>query len=168
MDLIEANKKPEDKKAAVFVLHDLSNDSLILTQRSTGLRAHPGEIGFPGGSWQEGDKSLYETALRELQEELGILPTRVQLEKAMKPERTLTGYLIYPWFASIESLIPYLADSAEVSEVFSLPMSEVQKASNYREIVVPRFGLEIPSYQFIASTHFVWGATARIMMQLII
>lgn len=168
MDLIELNKISGQKEAAVMVLHDLSNDTLILTQRSKSLRSHPGEICFPGGSWQEGDENLYETALRELEEELGILSSRVQVQKTMAVERTVTGYIIHPWLASIESLSPYQADIREVSEVFSLPMSEVIKESNYQEIIVRRFGLNIKSYQYKASTHLVWGATARIMMQLVV
>ena len=151
-----------------MLLHDLSNDSLILTERSAALRSHPGEICFPGGSWQEGDDSLYETALRELDEELGISPSRIQLKKAMKAERTLTGYIIYPWLAAIESLIPYQTDPSEVASVFSLPMSEVTKASNYKEITIIRHELVFKSYQYIASPYFVWGATARIMRQLIV
>ena len=166
MDLIEENE--EHRNAAVFVLHDLSNDSLILTQRSADLPSHPGEICFPGGSWQEGDDSLYETALRELDEELGIPPSRIQLKKAMKAERTLTGYIIYPWLASIESLTPYQTDPREVASVFSLPMREVTKASNYKKIIVTRHELTFKSYQYLASSYFVWGATARIMRQLIL
>lgn len=155
------------KESAVIVLHELASDSLILTQRSASLKNHPGEICFPGGQWQKGDEDFYATALRELQEELGIVPGRVHLQGAMKTERTLTGYIIYPWLASIENLLPYQANEAEVMEVFKLPMNEVVELANYEEIVVNRLGLNIKSYQYKASGHFVWGATARIMMQLV-
>ncbi|MBA3535493.1 MAG: CoA pyrophosphatase [Tatlockia sp.] len=161
------NKLSAPKEAAVIVLHELVSDSLILTQRSLGLRNHPGELCFPGGSWQEGDKDFYATALRELQEELGIAPSRVNLKQALEPERTLTGYMIYPWFASITNISPFQIDSEEVSELVRLPMTEVIKASNYKEISVSRFGLSIQTYQFRAKEYYVWGATARIMMQLI-
>lgn len=155
------------QNAAVVVLHELSTDSLVLTQRSKTLRAHPGEICFPGGRWQVGDKSLYDTALRELEEELGIISSRIQLQKSMRPEQTLTGFIIHPWFASIDKLFPYQADRNEVDEVFFLPLSEVVKKANYREIQISRSGFTITTYQFIASGHYVWGATARIMMQLL-
>ncbi|KTC86712.1 NUDIX hydrolase [Legionella brunensis] len=154
------------RTASVLVLHDLSNDSLILTQRSLKLRHHPGEVCFPGGRWQEGDESLYATALRELHEELGIPSLRVKSPMAMAPERTLTGFLIYPWYASLESLLPYFPDSNEVIDVFNLPMDEVKNIKHYQEIVVTRDGLHIKSCQYTASSHFVWGATARIMKQL--
>lgn len=161
------NRLSAPKEAAVIVLHELVSDSLILTQRSPALRNHPGEICFPGGGWQEGDNDFYATALRELQEELGIEPSRVKLKQALKPERTLTGFMIYPWLASIKNISPYLIDINEVSELFRLPMSEVIKSSNYKEISVSRLGLSIKTYQYSAKNHQVWGATARIMMQLI-
>ncbi|ARG97639.1 NUDIX hydrolase [Legionella micdadei] len=164
MDLIE---KVTPKDAAVVVLHELSSDSLVLTQRSHTLRNHPGEICFPGGRWQVGDKNLYDTALRELQEELGIAPERIALQMELRPERTLSGYLIHPWLATIENLSPYHADKNEVAEVYYLPMGEIIKASNYQKIQVSRFGFTFTTYRFVASRHYVWGATARIMMQLI-
>lgn len=162
MSLIE-----EPIKAAVIVLHELVSDSLVLTMRSKNLANHPGEVCFPGGRWHEGDKDLSDTALRELQEELCVEPSRVELQYAMVPERTLTGFIIQPWFANIENLNPYKADKREVANVFRLPMNEVALAKNYKEIIVKRLGWDIKSYQYIASQHFVWGATARIMMQLL-
>ncbi len=164
MDSIK--KKSRIKEAAVIVLHELSTDSLILTLRSTELREHPGEVCFPGGRWQPGDENLYATALRELQEELGIISSRVQLQGAMQLERTLTGFIIHPWLASIETLSPYQLNNGEVLEVFSLPMQEVIKIANYQEALVHRLGKTILSDQFTASPRFIWGATARIMKQL--
>ncbi|WP_028388796.1 NUDIX hydrolase [Legionella fairfieldensis] len=166
MDFSERGKNPE-QQAAVIVLYERASDSLILTQRSANLRNHPSEICFPGGKWEQGDANLYETALRELQEELGISSQRVQLIRPMTPERTLTGYIIHPWLSSIETIAPYSIDNNEVSDIFSLSMNDVSKASNYQEIMVSRFGFSIKSYQYTATPHFVWGATARIMMQLI-
>jgi 8-oxo-dGTP pyrophosphatase MutT (NUDIX family) len=167
MEHIILHKDFPPKEAAVIVLQELSSDSLILTKRSAELHDHPGEVCFPGGSWQEGDSSLYDTALRELQEELGIEPARIQSVKAMTPVPTLTGFIIHPWLASIETLLPYQMDTREVSQVLRIPMKEVSKASNYQEIKVRRGERIIKGYQFTATKDFVWGATVRIMMQLV-
>lgn len=155
------------KEAAVIILHELSSDSIILTQRSSSLRNHPGELCFPGGRWEKGDQDFYATALRELQEELGVESSRVKFIQALDPEQTLTGYKIYPWLASIENLKPYTIDSQEVSELLFIPRSEVIKPSNYKKIIVRRFGLSIKTYQYKIKNYYVWGATARIMRQLI-
>ncbi|WED44389.1 NUDIX hydrolase [Legionella cardiaca] len=137
-----------------------------MTRRSLKLRHHPGEVCFPGGRWQKNDKDLYATALRELQEELGIPSERVKSPTAMIPEQTLTGFLIYPWYASIESLTPYILDPREVLDVFTLPLNEVRDLKHYQKILVTKNGFHFKSWQYTASPHFLWGATARIMKQL--
>lgn len=162
MDLPE-----KTKEAAVIVLQELATDSLILTLRSTRLKSHPGEVCFPGGRWQDEDDNLYHTALRELNEELSISPERVCLLRPLKIERSLSGFRIHPWFASIEQLSPYQMDKNEVEQVFSLPMKEVTNPLNYQEMEIVRYGLRIKSLQYKASPYFVWGATVRIMKQLI-
>lgn len=152
--------------AAVMVLYDKTADALVLTQRSAQLKNHPGEISFPGGQMQEGDSDSYHTALRELQEELGIAANRIIDPLAMAIEHTLTGFVIHPWFAKIEQLQPYYLDQHEVAAVFTLPFKEVCKAENYQIIEIERQGFRIKTLQYRADERFIWGATARIMQQL--
>ncbi len=154
------------KESAVIVLLEETSDSLILTQRSPNLRDHPGEVCFPGGRWNEGDATLWMTALRELQEELGIDSARVRLVKELQRDQTHNGTIIHPWLASIATLEPYTANIDEVASVFKLPLIEVRAPANYKDIVVERYGWVVNTCQFIASNYFVWGATARIMRQL--
>ncbi len=83
------------KKAGVFIgilYHDeyINNPEIIFTQRSTKLSTHSGEVSFPGGKWDEQDKNLYETALRESNEEINPPPpththTRPPLQDFPKP-----------------------------------------------------------------------------------
>ena len=65
------------KKAGVFIgilYHDefIENPEVIFTQRSAKVSTHSGEVSFPGGKWEEGDKDLYETSLRESNEEINL------------------------------------------------------------------------------------------------
>lgn len=153
--------------AAVIVLVEESSHSLILTQRSQELKNHPGEICFPGGRWQPGDPDFYQTALRELWEELGIESGRVYSQRPLTQEKTLTGFTIHPWFGKIKTLEPYQLDHREVAVVFRTPLSQVCKKENYLAIPVTRQGVLFHSYRYLGeSEHVVWGATARIMMQL--
>lgn len=156
----------QNKQAGVIVLYEECHDALILTQRSHQLREHPGEICFPGGRWQEGDVDFFATALRELQEELGIESGRLHSPVLMNTVRTQSGFVIHPWFAKIPHLEPYQLDCQEVIEVFRLPMADVQNPDNYQPIRVRRGDQDIESYQFATGQRFVWGATVRIMMQL--
>ncbi len=130
------------------------------------LRDHPGEICFPGGRWEASDDDLWSTALRELQEELGVKPERVQLVRALLPQHTLRSSKIYPWLARIQTLQPYSINESEVTSVITIPMKEVLNPANYKEVIVPRYGFSVKSRQFTASEHFIWGATVEIMKQL--
>jgi len=154
--------------SAVIVLHELSTDSLILTKRSEGLRHHPGEISFPGGLREHGDTDLYVTALRELKEELGISEARVTLVRKMQTEITALGTIIHPWFATIVSVQPFILNPDEVSSIVSIPMHLVQNPKNYKEIFIQRNGKEFKTFEFGPQEEYIWGATARIMRQLVI
>jgi 8-oxo-dGTP pyrophosphatase MutT (NUDIX family) len=160
-------KKGNVSHAAVVVLYEQATDSLILTQRSDQLRTHPGEICFPGGTWEESDENYYATALRELNEELGISAERITLIKELKTQSTLLGSIIHPWLASIESVHPYSFNDQEVVRLISIPMSLVQDSKNYRQFMIERNGRQFNTCEFTANKEWVWGATAKIMMQLI-
>lgn len=153
--------------SAVIVLYEQESDSLILTKRSDQLRTHPGEICFPGGVWEEGDENYYATALRELNEELGISANRVTLIKELKIEKTLQGSIIHPWLASISSIHPHHLNAQEVVSLISIPMSLAQDPGNYRAFMIERNGRQYKTCEFTANKDWVWGATARIMKQLV-
>lgn len=103
------NPNPTTLESAVIVLLEQATRSLVLTQRSANLRDHPGEVCFPGGRWQPGDSDFYATALRELEEELGIEASRVIPIQELQLEQTHNGSTIHPWLASIATLEPYVA-----------------------------------------------------------
>lgn len=155
-----------NKKSSVIVLTETASDQLILTRRSERLHDHPGEICFPGGHWQQDDINLWTTALRELQEELGIEATRISLISKLNTERTLKGTIITPWIASIDHIQPYKINPEEVDSLVLLPMIDVRNTHNYQELQLTRQGVTITTCQYTASQHVIWGATARIMRQL--
>lgn len=163
------NSKPPNAptESAVIVLLEETSNSLVLTQRNFNLKHHPGEICFPGGQWQEGDANFWSTALRELQEELGVDASRVQPVKQLQLEKTLNGWVIHPWLASIMTIDPLIINAEEVVKVITLPMREVRLSSNYKDITIERYGKVVTTCQFTASKDVVWGATARIMKQLV-
>lgn len=162
---LQTTKNPV--QSAVMVLHDRSTDSLILTKRSDNLQHHPGEICFPGGRWEAGDVDFYATALRELEEELHITADRVQLVRALDTEQTLLGAVIYPWLATIETVNPYEVKLDEVVSVIAIPMALVVQPGNYKELPITRYGHQFISCEFVPHEELVWGATARIMKQLV-
>lgn len=166
MDLNELNPKMT-ADSAVLVMHELTTDSLILTKRTSDLRIHPGEVCFPGGRREAQDLNLYETALRETYEELAIAADRITLINELQIETTLLGSVIHPWLVSIDTINPYVLNPQEVAEVLAIPMALVRDVQNYREILVERQGFQFTSWEFVAHQEHIWGATVRIMKQLI-
>lgn len=154
------------KESAVVLLHEQSTDSLILTKRSAALREHPGEYCFPGGRKDQSDNDLWETATRELFEELGITADRLTLVKGLEPEYTLHGKIIYPWLVTIKSIQPYEINRSEVAHILSLSIPEVTSKNNYKNLYINHKGQTLKSCQYTGCQQFVWGATAKIMQQL--
>lgn len=152
--------------SAVMVIEDLSTNALILTKRSKALRYHPGEICFPGGLQDLGDENLYQTALRELHEEIGVSAERVTLIDALQREATLRGAIIQPFLATIDSINPYKLNPQEVTSLISIPIILVLEPSNYKELPIVRYGHTLTTYEFIPCEERIWGATARIMYNL--
>jgi 8-oxo-dGTP pyrophosphatase MutT (NUDIX family) len=164
MDLSNAT---ECTHAAVIALYESSSQCMILTKRSNHLRKHPGEVCFPGGQWDEVDEHFYATALRELHEELGVSAERVTLIKELSLEQTVLGSIIHPWYALIESLEPFKINDNEVASIIRIPLSLVQQRKNYLEVRVKRQSIHYKNCLFLGHEEFIWGATARIMKQLI-
>ena len=148
------------------MLHETTTDSLILTQRSFALPHHPGEVCFPGGRWQPTDEDYFATALRELQEELGVSPERILSPSPLESELTLTGFVIHPWFAKITTLEPFKMDEGEVAAVLRVAVPDVINRRNYHRVEVSRNGFTIQTIQYQGDDFTVWGATARIMLHL--
>lgn len=154
------------RKAAVVVLLDTSNNTLILTKRTKHLAQHAGEICFPGGQYQSDDSSLQSTAMRELEEELGIHASRLTAIRPLKQVLTLTDFCISPWFAKISSIHPFKLQACEVEQVVLVNLSEACVHTNYQTIQINRAGHTLTTEQFVCHEYTIWGATAKIMHQL--
>jgi len=162
---MDSKKNNRGNEYAVIALLEESTDCLILTKRSHSMRMQPGEICFPGGMREYQDNNLFDTATRELQEELAISTKRVSLIKKMKIEKTLFNAKIQPWFASIESMEPYEINEFEVESVIKIPFQEAIKRENYEYQRIKEYDLDLYSLVYTASEQFIWGVTARIMQQ---
>lgn len=152
--------------AAVVVLLDTSTNSLVLTKRTKHLVHHAGEICFPGGQYQCEDGNLQMTAIRELKEELGIERSRLSALTPLSNIKTLTGFSISPWFATIDTVHPYQLQVSEVEQMLLIDVRQAASHENYQKITIEQSGYPITTEQFMYPTHKIWGATAKIMHQL--
>jgi 8-oxo-dGTP pyrophosphatase MutT (NUDIX family) len=137
----------------------------VFTRRRHDLRRHAGEISFPGGRRDAGE-ALVDTALREAYEEVGLPPSDVEMLGALPPTPTfVTNYAIYPFVGLIEAGFAWVLQHTEVAEVLELPLEELRAGYGERRLV--RRGIPFRTPTFEAGGHVIWGATARILQELL-
>ncbi len=148
-----------------IVLHP-REPTLLLTQRASHLRAHGGQISFPGGRLEPGDPSLAEAALRETREEIGIERSRIELLGFLSDQIIRSGYRITPVVALLEPGFTVSPNSTEVAEVFELPLAFALSAGNYRSRPGRVRGLAFEIWELPFQDRNIWGATAGILANL--
>jgi 8-oxo-dGTP pyrophosphatase MutT (NUDIX family) len=154
--------------AAVLVPLYLEGPELhaVLTRRRGDLRRHPGEIAFPGGRHERGERDLLATALREAQEEIGLPPSGVEIVGALQPTATIaTGYAVYPFVGVIEPGMRWTLAPREVDQVIEVPLSTLRAGFERRLLI--RRGVPIRTDAYVVGEHLIWGATARMLSDLL-
>jgi 8-oxo-dGTP pyrophosphatase MutT (NUDIX family) len=139
---------------------------LVFTERRADLRRHAGEISFPGGRQDHPGEDLRETALREAEEEIGLDPADVDLIGALPPIGTyVTSYRIHPFVGLIPEQLPLRPNPDEVETVLSFELEHLRNAYTMRRLV--RRGVPIRTPTFEIERHMIWGATGRILRDLL-
>jgi 8-oxo-dGTP pyrophosphatase MutT (NUDIX family) len=163
---------PEPKRAAVLVpVVTVDGEThVVFIERSHDSPTHQGQIAFPGGRHEPGrDESLWATALREAEEEIGLRAADVELLQALPEVHTLTSNFVISPFAG-RVLRPYVfrADPHEVAAVFTVPLVTLRTPAT-RQTVRRRLsaGAEIDVPAFVVGPHVIWGATERITRELL-
>jgi 8-oxo-dGTP pyrophosphatase MutT (NUDIX family) len=154
--------------AAVLVPLYLTDDEIhvVFTKRHDELRRHGGEISFPGGRREDGETDLRQTALREADEEIGLEPDAVDIVGALQPTPTIaTGYAVYPFVGLIDRGRAWIPSEREVAAVIELPLAALVGGYGRRRLV--RRGIPIRTDTYVVDDHLIWGATARILADLI-
>jgi 8-oxo-dGTP pyrophosphatase MutT (NUDIX family) len=153
--------------AAVLVPLYLDGTALhaVFTRRRDDLRRHGGEISFPGGRQDEGE-DLRLTALREADEEIGLDAGDVELIGALQPTPTIaTNYAVYPFVGLIEPGRRWRPSAAEVAEVLELPLHRLRAGYARRRLL--RRGVPFRTDVYCVDDNLIWGATARIVADLL-
>jgi 8-oxo-dGTP pyrophosphatase MutT (NUDIX family) len=138
----------------------------VFTERHGDLKRHAGEISFPGGRHDQPDKDLRETALREAEEEIGLPRDAVELVGALPPTGTfVTSYRIHPFVGVIERGHSWTPQASEVEEVLELSLPALLRGHEHKRLL--RKGVPFKTPTYTVEGHFVWGATARIVEELL-
>ena len=137
--------------------------TLLLTQRSDRLRQHPGQVAFPGGKRDIADQTLYDTALRETYEEIGITAASIQLLGELPSVHSRTGHSVKPFLALVQPTFTLNPNPDEVAQVFEIPLRFLTNPQHYAQLTVgdPR---NPKTVHFLHHTpQLVWGMTATIL-----
>ena len=143
-------------------------DYLVLTQRAAMLSSHRGQVAFPGGRVDREDSGLLAAALRESREEVGIKPPDVRVLGQLDQVTAAESYLVTPFVGVIPFPYDFRLNPAETTAVFSVPISALMDPGcfNMELRSFSQSGRE-PIYHFLYDGWDIWGATARIINQIL-
>ncbi|MEW7977878.1 MAG: CoA pyrophosphatase [Candidatus Sedimenticola endophacoides] len=132
---------------------------------------HGGEVAFPGGKLEPGDRDEAGAALRESREEIGLEARHVTVLGELERYRTISNFLVRPVVARIDWPVPLCPDHSEVSRVFSIPLAWLAGRDNFRIVRRPLEtfdGVTIPVYLYEPyENELLWGVTAKITQGLL-
>ena len=169
-DILESHY-PSARNASVLIgLFDKNNETYVsFIRRASTLRAHSGEIAFPGGAADVSDVSPIITALREAQEEIGLDPSRVEVLGIMPPVfTTVSNFLITPVVAYLpEGPGTLRLQVSEVAEIILLPLQGLADPAIYHTEQWVRDNVPHTVYFFDYGSYRIWGATARMLNMLL-
>jgi 8-oxo-dGTP pyrophosphatase MutT (NUDIX family) len=142
---------------------------VILTRRTWEMRAHSGEVSFPGGRQDDADTDLWHTALREAHEEIDLDPSRLERLGELDHLSTVTSRsFIVPYVGALAGRPRTQANPAEVSAVLHVPVAELLDPAHFREETWTFPWAEdrpIVFFELVGDT--VWGATGSMLRQLL-
>ena len=152
------------KKAGVFIgilYHDefIENPEVIFTQRSAKVSTHSGEVSFPGGKWEEGDKDLYETSLRESNEEINLNINDVTYLGSLNYLISKYKIEVNPYICLVTKKQNFI-DNDEIAHTFTVPLDFL--INNAREHNIERKNTNVIVPSWVYNDQTIWGLTALI------
>jgi 8-oxo-dGTP pyrophosphatase MutT (NUDIX family) len=175
-ELLAARQKqiinaPERIPSAVLIpiYKDNGKYHIVFIKRTDTVKTHKGQISFPGGGRDTGDKTLQDTAIREAKEEIGLRPEDIEITGELDDVITTTSnYIVTPFVGMIPWPYKFTIEKAEVAEIISVPLAALlDKANIEAAIETINGGIVVDSYNYHYMGNTIWGATARILYKLL-
>lgn len=158
------------QSAVMIILYEKQNTIFIpFIVRANDGRVHSGQIAFPGGRFDTGDQNLQHTALREVAEEIGVNPLKLNVIGKLTPLYIPpSNYLVHPFIAVAKQLPIFKRDDIEVAEILELKLNDFL---DQNVIIESTFkvttGEDVKASCFNIQGNLIWGATAMIMNELL-
>ena len=157
---------PKRVKAAVLLpLYNRDgHDYIVFIKRTEIVSEHKGQISFPGGSHEDTDKTMLDTALRESHEEIGLNPHDVEVLGELDDEVTTTSnFIMTPFVGMMPWPYRFVRNEIEVDEIIEVPMSALMKEGCLQPDTEILNGRIVDSCTYNYEGRIIWGATARIL-----
>jgi len=168
-EIILPTQENQFKFASVMlIIHFTMGDPhILLIKRTKLVKNHAGEISFPGGNFTPMDVNMLQTAIREIEEELGLKINKEQVIGSLNAERTLTSrYIIYPYVTLLEKIPKIVVTNYEVEKIIDAPLISLLKSRESDIKHQQEYSIsQLPKFTY--NNEVVWGATARILDQLV-
>jgi 8-oxo-dGTP pyrophosphatase MutT (NUDIX family) len=166
IDRLRAMFPAEPARAAVLVplVERPAGLHVLLTQRASHLKNHPGQISFPGGRIEPADAGPWEAALREAQEEIGLDPRFVTRAGYLQDHLVISGFRVTPAVGFVRPGFDLLLDETEVENVFEVPLEFVLDVRNHLPRDRSIAGHRVVTHEIPFEGRQIWGATASMLI----
>lgn len=157
------------KRAGVLVpiVEKNGEPHFLLTKRTHDVEHHKGQISFPGGAVDAGDRDIVATALRETEEEIGLAANLIDIVGLFNDLTIPTGFVVTPVVGYVSSVPALKLNAVEVESVFEAPFSFFREPANRKIVKMTRGGETRDVYFFTLGKYEIWGATAFIIDSLL-
>lgn len=161
-----AHWRPNRTAAVLVPLLEQDVPEFVLTRRADHLPNHPGQISFPGGAAEKGDRTAVDTAFREAWEEIGLPRDRARPIGFLDRMDTISDYRVLPIVALVAGPIIWRPDQSEVAEVLTVPLHVAMDRTRYESRTMRRGDQEYVVHYLEWGEHTIWGATAAMLLNL--
>ena len=168
MDFLTPEEVAIIRPAAVLIgiIPRKTGATTLLTVRPTTMSTHAGQVAFPGGKVDPIDVDEVAAALREAEEEVGVVPSDVDVIGKGSPYVTGTRFRITPVLGVLPADFVAVPDPTEVADVFETPLDFLMKSANHQTGHAVYKGKERQYYEMPHNGYRIWGVTAGIIRRL--